>query len=193
MHCFLFGPPGGDATAILLGLLGLLVGLWMLSVASGWITEKIWKGKARMNNSLKEFEAILSMATPRLLSISESDSSVRPSAGKWSKKEILGHLIDSASNNHQRFVRGQLSSEIKLPEYEQENWVRAQGYQTESWESLIALWKAYNFHLLHVAAAIPADRLSSLCFIGDNEPVTLEFLVTDYVRHLKHHIQQIIS
>lgn len=193
MHCLFFGPPVGDETAILLVLLGILIALWILSAASGWITEKIWKGKARMNNSLIEFEAILSMALPRLLSISEPDSSVRPAAGKWSRKEILGHLIDSASNNHQRFVRAQLSSEIKLPKYEQEDWVRAQGYQSESWETLVELWKAYNVHLLHVAAAIPADRLASLCFIGDNEPVTLEFLVTDYVRHLKHHIQQIIS
>ncbi len=193
MYYLLLGPPGGDVTTLVLVLLGLFVALWLLSVVSGWVTERIWKGRARMKNSLMEFESILSMALPRLLSISESESSIRPAPGKWSKKEILGHLIDSAGNNHQRFVRAQLSSEIRLPEYQQERWVQAQEYQTESWENLIALWKAYNLHLLHIAAAIPADRLRSLCFIGDNEPVTLEFIVTDYVRHLKHHIQQIIS
>jgi hypothetical protein len=192
-RCLLFGPPPGDAAAILLALLTIVLVLWMLSLASRWITEKIWKGKARMNNVLTEFEAIMSMALPRLLSISEADSSVSRAGDKWSKKEILGHLIDSASNNHQRFVRAQLSSEIKLPGYEQREWVRTQEYQSESWNNLVELWKAYNVHLLHIAAAIPADRLGSLCFIGDNEPVTLEFLVTDYVRHLKHHIQQIIS
>ena len=146
-----------------------------------------------MKNALVEFEAIMSMALPRLLSISEVDSSIRRAPDKWSKKEILGHLIDSASNNHQRFVRAQLSSEIKLPKYEQTEWVRTQGYQNESWERLIELWKEYNLHLLHIASAIPADRLGSFCFIGDDEPVTLEYLVTDYVRHLKHHIEQIIS
>lgn len=146
-----------------------------------------------MKNTLTELEAIMFMALPRLLSISEAESSLHRDAGKWSKKEILGHLIDSASNNHQRFVRAQLSSEIRLPEYEQTEWVKTQGYQTESWESLIALWKAYNLHLLHIAAGISNDRLASLCFIGDNKPVTLEALVADYVRHLKHHVQQIIS
>jgi hypothetical protein len=191
--CLLFGPPVGDVATILLGLLGLFILLWMLSVASGWISERIWKGKARMKNALTDFEAIMSMALPRLLAISETDSSVRRGPEKWSKKEILGHLIDSASNNHQRFVRAQLSSEIKWPGYEQTEWVRTQGYQRESWESLVALWKAYNLHLLHVAAAIPPDRLSTLCFIGDDEPVTLEFIVADYVRHLKHHIEQIIA
>jgi hypothetical protein len=121
------------------------------------------------------------------------ESSARPEADTWSKKEILGHLLDSASNNHQRFVRAQLSSEIKLPGYEQDVWVKTQGYQTESWEDLVHLWKLYNLHLLHVVGSIPADRLNSVCFIGENEPATLEFLICDYVRHLKHHLEQIFE
>ncbi|MDP2884271.1 MAG: DinB family protein [Ignavibacteria bacterium] len=146
-----------------------------------------------MQNSLKEFESLLSMALPLLQSISESESLIRPASDKWSKKEILGHLIDSASNNHQRFVRAQLSSEIRLPEYEQERWVRAQSYVTESWENIVELWKSFNLHLLHVAAKIPVDKANSLCFIGENEPVTLEFLFSGYVDHVKHHLQQILT
>ena len=193
MRPLLLGPPAGNASALLLLLAALLVSVWLLSVLSAWVTEKVWKGKARMQNSLKELESLLAMAIPRFLALSEIEYSLRPAPGKWSRKEILGHLIDSASNNHQRFVRAQLSSEIRLPGYEQEDWVRTQSYQTEAWENLVQLWKMYNLHLLHLGARIPSDRLSSLCFIGANEPVTLEFLFVDYVRHVKHHLQQILE
>lgn len=145
-----------------------------------------------MQNALNELESLLSMAVPRLLALSESECSSRPNDDKWSKKETLGHLIDSASNNHQRFVRAQLSNEIRLPGYEQQDWVRTQSYHTESWENLVQLWKAYNVHLIHLGTKIPAERLNSMCFIGTNEPVTLEFVIVDYVRHVKHHLQQIV-
>lgn len=146
-----------------------------------------------MQNALKEYESLIAGSFSRLSSIPDTESSVRTAPEKWSKREILGHLIDSASNNHQRFVRAQLSSEIKLPGYDQEAWVRTQVYQTETWENLVQLWKSYNLHLLHVAAAFPEDKLKSLCFIGENEPVTLEFLFRDYLRHLKHHLDQIFT
>jgi hypothetical protein len=193
MQSLLLGPPTGSVFALLFFLVVLLVAVWLLSILSKWVTEKIWKGRARMQNALNELESLLGMAIPRLLAVSESESSFRPGPDKWSKKEILGHLIDSASNNHQRFVRAQLSSEIRLPEYEQEEWVRRQSYQTESWENLVQLWKSFNLHVLHLGAKIPGERLSSICFIGSNEPVTLEFLFIDYVRHVKHHLQQILG
>jgi hypothetical protein len=189
----LLGPPAGDAVKIIALLIAIMAALWALTFLSKWLAEKIWKAKARMIDALREHKAAVAQAVPRLLKISEAESIVRPSSEKWSKKEILGHLIDSASNNHQRFVRAQLSSEIRLPEYEQEMWVKTQGYQGESWEDLVQLWRLYNLHLLHVAEAIPDERLKSLCFIGESEPVTLEFIVTDYVRHMKHHIDQILS
>jgi hypothetical protein len=193
MILFTLGPPGSDAMKMLAWLIAIMAALWVLVVFSKWLAEKIWKGRARMLHTLSEYKTLIAQSSPRLLKISDAESIVRPSPEKWSKKEILGHLIDSACNNHQRFVRAQLSSEIKLPEYEQETWVRTQGYQGESWENLVHLWRLYNLHLLHVAEAIPDDRLKSLCFIGENEPVTLEFLVTDYVRHMKHHLDQIFS
>jgi len=193
MRLLLLGPPAGNASALLLLLAALLVSVWLLSVLSKWVSERIWKGKARMQNSLKEFESLVSMALPLLHSISESESSTRPAPDKWSKKEILGHLIDSASNNHQRFVRAQLSSEIRLPEYEQDRWVRAQSYQTESWENIVELWKTFNLPLRHVVVKIPVDKIDSLCFIGEDEPVTLELLFSGYVKHMKHHLQQILT
>ena len=189
----LIGPPVGNATAFLLLLVGILVSMLMVAVVSRWVAETIWKGKARMNNALSELESLLATAVPRMQNISEPECSSRPEPGKWSRKEILGHLIDSAGNNHQRFVRAQLSSEIRLPGYEQERWVGTQFYQTESWDNLVQLWRAFNVHLLHVGTKIPAEKLKTTCFIGENMPVTLEFLFVDYVRHVKHHLQQILG
>ena len=189
----LLGPPRGNEVAIIAWLIAIFTAVWILAIISKWLTRKIWKGKARMQETLSEYESVISRALPKLLAISELQGSARATPDKWSKKEILGHLIDSASNNHQRFVRAQLSGEIKLPNYDQVVWVRTQEYQTETWEDLVHLWKLYNLHLLHIVESIPVDKLNSMCFIGESEPVTLEFLIQDYVRHLKHHLEQIFA
>ena len=125
--------------------------------------------------------------------LSEEEASERGGPDKWSRKEILGHLIDSAANNHQRFVRAQFVSELRLPGYQQEEWVKSQGYQGEPWATILQLWRAYNLHLVHVIGQIPAGALKKPCLIGENEPVTLEFIVTDYLRHLRHHVNQILG
>jgi hypothetical protein len=139
------------------------------------------------------FRAIALHALPALAAIDETESSSKPAQNKWSEKEILGHLIDSASNNHQRFVRAQLSADLKLPAYEQDAWVKTQDYQNEAWEDLVQPWKSYNAHLLHLVSAIPDTALHNYCFIGSSEPVTLEFLIEDYLRHVKHHLEQILE
>lgn len=146
-----------------------------------------------MQQTLEDFSATITTASRQLLEITEAESETRPAPGKWSKKEILGHLIDSASNNHQRFVRVQLKDGLALPGYEQERWVTAQAYQREPWEQIIQLWKNYNLHLLNVMACVPEEKLKHHCTVGDGEPVSLEFLMTDYVHHLQHHLGQIFS
>ncbi len=135
---------------------------------------------------------IVNGAEPRLLQLSEEQSSERPSAERWARKEVLGHLIDSASNNHQRFVRAQMQERLVFPGYTQVEWNRAQQYQSEAWENLVRLWAAYNRHLAHVMAAIPEAAAQHICEIGGGKPVTLEFLVSDYVVHLEHHLGQIL-
>ena len=142
---------------------------------------------------MQRLRAILESTPPRLEAIGELGSETRASAGKWSKKEILGHLIDSASNNHQRFVRAQLETVISLPGYVQNLWVGTQGYQDGRWSDLVQLWRFYNRHLLHVVTRIPPEKLTNTCIIGDQEPVTLEFMIKDYVRHLEHHLSQILG
>ena len=76
-----------------------------------------------------------------LAGFSEAESEQRPAPERWTRKEVVGHLIDSASNNHRRFVRGQLASGQDFPRYEQEQWVRVQGYQSARWPDLIDLWR----------------------------------------------------
>ena len=110
--------------------------------------------------------------------------------GKWSRKEIIGHLIDSASNNHQRFIRAQQVSTLSFPPYEQNHWSASQHCNERPWADLLNLWHAYNAHLAHVIEHIPDAHLSVPCVIESNAPVTLEFLVTDYVVHLRHHLGQ---
>ena len=123
--------------------------------------------------------------------ISESDSSAPAIAGGWSRKEILGHLIDSASNNHQRFVRAQLQSELRWPGYDQSGCVRVQRYQDARWNDLLEFWAAYNRFLAYVLAAVPVEKRTTPCWIGEYPLMTLEELVVDYLRHLEHHLDQI--
>ena len=146
-----------------------------------------------IKKTIVEFGLLLEQSSIALAEISESDSKKKSAPEKWSKKEILGHLIDSAANNHQRFVRAQLSSELRIPGYEQQVWVATQRYQSEPWANLIQMWKSYNLHLLHVISTIPENAFGNYCIIGDNKPVTLEFVIEDYVRHLRHHIEQILE
>lgn len=131
------------------------------------------------------------VTVPRLREMTEGEIAHKPSPDRWSKKEILGHLIDSACNNHQRFVRAQLEGRLSFPGYEQEGWVRCQGYASADWQLLIDLWVAYNRHLAEVIARLPAAALSVECWIGGGEPVTLAWLGEDYVRHLDHHLSQL--
>jgi hypothetical protein len=146
-----------------------------------------------MKDTLAKFQSVLDLEPGRLAQITEAESAHFPALGKWSKKQILGHLIDSASNNHQRFVRAQLGSPLNFPAYAQELWVNAQNYQTESWKNLVECWLSYNRHILHVMLHVPADKLGNVCVIGDDAPVTLEFLMRDYLRHLEQHLRQILG
>ncbi len=146
-----------------------------------------------MKDVLDDLRSTLEIATGQLQNITETQSELRHSPDKWSRREILGHLIDSASNNHQRFVRAQIENNVTFPSYSQEPWVELQGYQGESWFALVSLWKNYNHHLLHVLSGIPEEKRANLCRVGESESVTLEFLARDYVRHLKHHLAQIFG
>lgn len=118
----------------------------------------------------------------------------RPGPGRWSKKEILGHLIDSAANNHRRFVQaqGSMAQPLELVAYDQDAWAKSGAYQSLPPATLLALWTSYNQFLLHMLAQIPESALAQECHLLNNIPVTLDWLIDDYVLHLEHHVRQII-
>jgi len=132
-------------------------------------------------------------AVPRLRTLSETEVTRDRGAGKWMKKEVLGHLIDSAANNHQRFVRAQNIDPFVWPGYAQDFWVSVHRYRQRPWAELVALWAALNRHVAQVMESVSPERLQTRCIIGDNEPASLEWWMRDYLRHLKHHLAQIVA
>ena len=115
----------------------------------------------------------------------------KPSADRWSIAEVVGHLVDSACNNHQRFIRAQFLPALTFPRYEQNEWVAAAAWQTMDWQTIVNLWASYNLMLAHVMRQIPDEQLSTRCTITPYEACDLRFLVTDYLDHLRHHLQKI--
>ena len=135
--------------------------------------------------------SVIDTAEPKLRYISASDSAKPILPGGWSRKQVLGHLIDSASNNHQRFVRASLQPSLDFPAYDQERNVGLQAPQEADWPLLVSLWAAYNRYLAHIIARLPANKLDTVCHIGSNPPVTLGFVASDYLTHMIHHLSQI--
>ena len=126
--------------------------------------------------------------------VDETRTAERPAKGGWCAREILGHLVDSACNNHRRFIAGQGAGPVVFDGYDGDAWVARQRYAEVPFREIVALWCAYNRHLAHVIAAAPAETLAH----GGNSPdgsgeVTLGFLMEDYVVHLRHHLDQLRS
>jgi hypothetical protein len=143
-------------------------------------------------------------ATPALLALGDERSARRPAPGKWSPREIVGHLIDSASNNHERFVRAQFQDGLVFAGYDQDAWVAAQHYQDSPWSDLVALWGSFNRHLARVMATVPAEErtkrrhrhnLDELAWRTwpAAQPATLDYFMRDYVEHLQHHLRQLLG
>jgi hypothetical protein len=153
---------------------------------------------------IDDFRRTVEEASARLLSMTEDESRAPLEEGKWSAKETIGHLIDSASNNHQRFVRAQFKDDLVFDGYEQENWIRAQSYNEEPWPLIVGLWRHYNLHLAHVMASAPEQARTAprtrhnfhrigFAPVSQDEPSTLEHLMIDYIDHLKSHLRQILG
>jgi len=134
--------------------------------------------------------------------ITEAESGMKPENNGWSPKEIIGHLIDSASNNHQRFVRAQFKSDLIFVGYDQDDWVKVQNYQSAAWQSLLQLWYEFNIHLSRMIANVPDEtlllkrtshNLDEIAWIpiAKSEPATLAYFIDDYIGHMQHHLKQI--
>ena len=146
-----------------------------------------------MKQLAEELRSEIDASYPRLRALTETDVSGPRADGKWSRKEILGHLIDSAANNHQRFVRAQMVDAFEWPGYEQNEWVRVHGYCDQTWTELIGFWLALNGLVARVIELVPESKAYTRCIIGRGDAVTLEWLMQDYVRHLRHHLTQILE
>jgi hypothetical protein len=153
---------------------------------------------------LDAFTTTITHSVEQMLAIPDRDAAAPCAPGKWSRKEIIGHLIDSAANNHARFVPAQASDDLVFASYDQEAWVRAQRYNDRPWADLVALWREYNLHLASVMASADArvvDRprarhsLDHIAFVpvAADQPATLGYLMRDYVAHLEHHLRQIFD
>lgn len=144
-----------------------------------------------IEKTIKRLEYLIEIIPNLLYQIGEENLSYKTSVEKWSKKEIIGHLIDSATNNHQRFIRGQFEN---IPEisYDQNKWNEFSFYQAINAQQIISFWTSYNKQLLEIIKKIPNDSLTKEVKIKENI-LTLKFLITDYVEHLEHHLKQIIK
>jgi len=145
-----------------------------------------------MKDIARQIRAIVDQSLPTLIEMKAEQVSLKTTPQEWSRKEILGHLIDSAANNHQRFVRACYNAASNFPPYSQNDWVRIQQYNELDWETLITFWSVYNRYLANLIERIPPEALSAPCNIGKEEPVTLEFLIKDYLRHLQHHLKDLL-
>lgn len=155
-----------------------------------------------MSITARNLKSIIDTVRPRLLECKDKEVAQRPAPEKWSPKEIIGHLIDSASNNHQRFVRAQFTEELIFDGYRQVEWVQVQHYNSANWENLVQLWYYFNWQLARVIELVPEPQkyqlrpkhnLDKIAMktIPTEKPATLEYFMIDYVKHLEHHLLQI--
>lgn len=145
---------------------------------------------------LTNYRQTLDLAVPRLNAIDEAEASKLNYDGGWSAKQIMGHLIDSAANNHQRFVRAQFTDDLVFQGYDQEEWVNVQRYDQSNWGSVVQLWYAHNLHLFRIIQLIPEatwmrprhphslDRIAWQS-VPAGESVTLKYFIRDYLGHLQ--------
>jgi len=143
------------------------------------------------NPPVEALRYMLDTVPSELAELSDATAAIKPSPVKWSPKEELGHLLDSAANNHQRIVRTLMEGQPAMPGYEQQRWVQAHVYQKREWRELVETWTALNRQLLVVAAWVADSDWTRTCTIAGSEPVTLRFVLTDYVAHMAHHLAHI--
>jgi uncharacterized damage-inducible protein DinB len=139
--------------------------------------------------SLLLLRALIDRLPARLAKVSDDQAQRKRSSTEWSIKEELGHLLDSAANNHQRIVRTQLEDSPAMPGYDGDEWVALHRYQEREWSSLIAIWADLNRQLLAAAEAVPDSAWSRTCTIADSAPLTLKFVFDDYLDHMLHHVR----
>ncbi|WP_407309890.1 DinB family protein [Desulfosporosinus sp. SB140] len=146
-----------------------------------------------MEKIIERLNYLIQVLPIKINQFSEEEFTTKPN-GKWSKKEILGHLCDSATNNHHRFIRVQFEEQpFVIVPYKQNDWVLIQDYQNIPSHEVVGLWIAINRQIVRVISKIPEEKLSYRCDVGDNKFFTFSELIQDYLRHMDHHLNQIFG
>ncbi len=145
-----------------------------------------------MEDSFSTLDHLIEYTQSEWHKFDSGELSRKPSPNKWSKKEILGHLIDSAINNIARLIKGQIET-LEIQEYRQNEWVESQNYQNYDEDDLIHAWSSLNHHLLNAVRNIKGNTWEKECLLSDGRHVTLRWLFYDYLAHMKHHLRQIFG
>jgi len=140
-----------------------------------------------------DFRFLIASASNIFCEMDNADWTQSRGEGRWTRLQILGHLIDSAINNHQRIVRALAQDSVAFPGYDQNAMVEVQQYGAGPSQLLIGLWESLNFALARVVSITPESKLTVPITVGSNAPVSLEYLIEDYVRHMQHHLRQIFE
>lgn len=146
-----------------------------------------------MENTIARLQKHLQEVPQAFRAIPADQTTKSPAPEKWSPQEILGHLCDSAINNLGRFIRAQTEQPFHIVPYKQNEWVSLQAYQKRPAVEILHLWIGLNQSVLHVMQAMPPDKGKHLCEMPDGTIFTLEWLMTDYVDHLEHHLRQMLA
>jgi hypothetical protein len=147
-----------------------------------------------MKKLQQELLQITTEFASRISAIPEHEFKAKPNPKKWSKQEVLGHLIDSAQNNLRRFIVGQYAASPPHIIYDQDFWVLASDYSHMPKEDTIQYWRLLNEQIVRVLGTMHSANYSKTCNTGKAivEFRTLQWLAEDYVKHMKHHLNQII-
>lgn len=147
-----------------------------------------------MKPTIAKLESLMKEVGVYLIDSSDRSLETKPAPNKWSKKEILGHLIDSAINNLKRFTEAQfLPSPYRLQKYRQDDLVRVNAYQRVDVQEILTLWLALNRQIAHVVEGMKTEHLDKSVILDDGSMTDLRFLVVDYVEHMEHHVKQIVG
>jgi hypothetical protein len=149
-------------------------------------------GGEMLGKSINRLTYLCDTIPPLLSAMDEQTFTLKPHAEKWSRKEIIGHLIDSAANNHQRFVRGQFEQNPTIT-YDPDNWNTYNYYSKLDSAQIISFWEIYNRHILELIKNIPQELLNKQVNTGAQNSFSIAFLFNDYVEHLEHHLRQVID